>query len=66
MSCFHRRTLEEESHEPISIIIPKTEDHAQNNIFQWGPPIFQKNHQGKRFFMTGVENFFLNCLGDIL
>ena len=42
ISRIHRRTLKTESHVPSCRIIPNTLDHAENTLFQWGPPGFSK------------------------
>ena len=42
ISRIHHRTLKIGSHEPSFGIIPKTYDHAENTLFQWGSPVFPK------------------------
>ena len=59
MSRIYRGTLKMESHEPSCGIIPNNQNHAENTLFQWGPPIFQKISGDKVSLQTGWKTFKL-------
>ena len=60
ISRFHRETLKMESHELSSRIILKTQNHAENTLFQWGPPIFPKIPGIKFLYARGKKHFYID------
>ena len=60
ISRFHRETLKMESHELSSRIILKTQNHAENTLFQWGPPIFPKIPGIKFLYDRGKKHFYID------
>ena len=66
MLRIHCRTLNTESLAPSCRISPKAQDHSENILFQWGPPVFPNIARDKVCLLPWQKDHLFIVRGGII